>query len=190
MRIKLLLRPPPALAVLVVLISLGVFLSREASITEDLPVFLPAGQSFVYVELAGVGIAPGVYQFYDGLTPRNVIKLTAPWLTESLTKDLTWSCPLRVGESLRFVKKDRQIEILHQGWMSASQRLAMAIPLHPDRMSVQDWTVLPGIGPALADQIENDRQKNGDYGTLNALMRVKGIGTKRVASWTGFFDDA
>jgi len=190
MRTKLLLQSPPVLTVLVVLVFLSVLLSREASVTEDLPAFLPHGQSFVYVELAGVGLEPGVYQFYDGLTLRGVINLTAPWLAESLIKDPAWSHPLRGGESLRFVKKGRQIEILQQGWMPASHRLAMAIPLHPDRMSALDWTVLPGIGPALADRIENSRQKNGDYGSLDALMRVKGVGAKRIASWKGFFGDA
>jgi len=187
MPIKPSLQAPPVLIVLAVLIVLGVFLSREASLTEGLPAFLPYEQSFVAVELAGVGLVPGVYQFYDGLTPRDVIKLTGPWLGENLTKDPTWSRPLRSGESLRFVKKGRQIEILQQGWMPASHRLAMAIPLHPDRMSTQDWTVLPGIGPALAERIENDRQKNGEYGALNALMRVSGVGTKRVSRWMQFF---
>ena len=187
---RLFSQAPPALTVLAVLIFLGVLLSREASITEDLPVFLPYGQSFVCVELVGAGLETGVYQFYDGLTPRDVINLTAPWLAESLTDNPAWSHPMRRGESLLFFKKGRQIEILQQGWMPASHRLAMAIPLHPDRMSVLDWTVLPGIGPALADRIEISRQKNGDYGSLNALMRVKGVGAKRIASWKYFFGDA
>lgn len=186
---KLFSKTPPALSVLAVLVLLAVLFSREASVTEALPAFLPHEQGLISVELAGVGIVPGVYQFYDGLSIRAVIKLTDPSLLENLSKDSDWSHPLRDGESLLFVKKGRQIEILQQGWMPASHRLAMAIPLHPDRMSVHDWTALPGIGVALAGRIEHDRQKNGDYGTLNSLMRVKGVGEKRISSWKSFFEE-
>ena len=187
---NLFLQRPPALAVLAVLAFLTVLLSREASVTEALPAFLPYKQSLVSVELAGIGLVPGVYQLNDGLPLRAVIKLTAPLLVEKISKDPVWSHPLRDGESILFVKKGLQIEVLQQSWMPASHRLAMAIPLHPDRMSVQDWTALPGIGATLADRIENDRQKNGDYEGLNALMRVKGVGVKRISSWERFFGDS
>jgi len=187
MRNKLLPATPPALIVLAVFLFLTVLLSREASVTEALPAFLPHEQGLVSVELAGVGIVPGVYQFYDGLPLSGVIKLTTPLLVKNLSKDSVWSQPLRDGESLLFVKKGRQIEVLQQGWMLASHRLAMAIPLHPDRMSIHDWAALPGIGATLADRIESDRQKNGDYGSLNALIRVRGVGVKRIASWKSFF---
>ncbi|MCP3177174.1 helix-hairpin-helix domain-containing protein [Desulfuromonas sp. KJ2020] len=55
-------------------------------------------------------------------------------------------------------------------------------------MSLADWTVLPGVGPKLAERIEKDRQKNGDFGSLEALQRVKGIGPKRINSWKFFFE--
>ena len=190
MRSKLFPKTPPALTVLAVLVFLTVLLSREASVREALPAFLLHEQGLVSVELAGVGIVSGVYQFNDGLPLRDVIKLTAPLLVEKISKDPVWSHPLRDGESILFVKKGRQIEVLQHGWMPASHRLAMAIPLHPDRMSVHDWTALPGIGATLADRIESDRQKNGDYGGLNALMRVKGVGVKRIASWENFFGES
>lgn len=184
---KLFAKTPPVLSVLAVLVFLAVLLSREASVTEDLPAFLPHEQELVSVELAGVGIVSGVYQFNDGLLLRDVIKLTEPSLVENLSKNSDWSHPLRDGESLQFVKKGREIEVLQQGWMPASHRLAMAIPLHPDRMSGDDWTALPGIGAALADRVEKNRQKNGEYGSLDALMRVKGIGQKRISHWKKFF---
>ena len=189
MRIKLFLSAPPVSAVLAVLVLLSLLLSREASVTEELPAFLPYEQSFVSVELAGGGLLKGVYQFSDGLTPYDVIELTEPSLIDDLTKDLAWFDPLRRGESVRILKKDRQISILRRSWMTASHRIAMAIPLHPDRMSQMDWTVLSGIGESIAERIESDRQKNGDFGRLDALMRVKGIGKKRIANWRYFFED-
>jgi competence protein ComEA len=166
---------------------LGVLLGREASMTEDLPVFSHEERNFMHIELSGGGLTSGVYQFNDGLTPRDVIKLTEAWGTENFSTDPAWARPLCDGESLRIVKKDREIELLHRGWMAASRRMAMGIPLHPDRMSCADWTALPGIGPDLAKRIEIDRQKNGDFGRLDALSRVPGIGEKRLDRWRPLF---
>jgi len=180
---------PPALIVLALLLFLGVLLGREASTTEDLPVFLPLERGVVYVELSGDGMVSGEYQFSDGSTILDVIKLTEPLPAEIFTTDPAWSRPLQNGESLRIVRKDHKIMILQQGWMTASHRIALAIPLHPDRMSREDWKALPGIGDVLAERIENDRQKSGDYGRLKDLTRVKGIGEKRINSWEYFFDE-
>jgi competence protein ComEA len=187
MRIKLFSQTPPALTVLAVLAFLCVLLNREASIKEGLPVFLPMEQSFVSVELMGEGLASGVYQINDGLTLSSVMELTGVSQVESLSDDSVWLQPLQGGESFRIVKKDQEIEVIQRGWMPASHRVAMAIPLHPDRMNVNDWAFLPGIGVALAERIEKDRQKNGDFGSLDALIRVKGIGKKRISNWNMFF---
>ena len=156
---------------------------------EDLPVFLPVEQGFVHVELTGDDLVSGVYQIYDGLALSSVINLTDTSHEEFLSEDSAWSQPLHGGESFKVIKKGQKIRIIQKGWMPASHRVAMAIPLHPDRMNIDDWTFLPGIGVALAERIENDRQKNGDFGGLDALIRVKGIGEKRISNWIEFFGD-
>jgi competence protein ComEA len=71
--------------------------------------------------------------------------------------------------------------------MPARQRLALGIPLHPDRMSHADWVALPGIGVQLATRIEADRQKYGDFGRFEALERVKGIGPGKLRALRQYF---
>ncbi|MFQ5543452.1 MAG: ComEA family DNA-binding protein [Nitrospiria bacterium] len=39
---------------------------------------------------------------------------------------------------------------------------------------------LPGIGPKLAERIIRDREENGSYKQADDLLRVKGIGTKKL----------
>ncbi len=73
--------------------------------------------------------------------------------------------------------------------MPASHRVSMGIPLHPDRMSLDDWQFLPGIGEALASRIELNRQKYGDFVSLEGLARVQGIGLKSIEKWQVFFSD-
>ncbi|MEC9372373.1 MAG: ComEA family DNA-binding protein [Planctomycetota bacterium] len=47
--------------------------------------------------------------------------------------------------------------------------------------SSAELRLLPGIGPALAQRIVEDRRMNGPFPTLDALQRVDRIGPRTVA---------
>jgi competence ComEA-like helix-hairpin-helix protein len=44
-----------------------------------------------------------------------------------------------------------------------------------------EWSQIPGIGQVLAQRIVNDREQNGPFRSSADLMRVKGIGQKRLS---------
>ena len=71
--------------------------------------------------------------------------------------------------------------------MCTKERMLLGIPLNPDTMKMDDWDALPGIGPALAQSIVMDRQKNGEFGSLSALMRVPGVGEKLLLRINKYF---
>lgn len=175
---------------MMVLVFSGALLTREASITEGLPFFLPREKDFHYLQLIEEGLDPQVHQFSDGLSLLGVIKMTKAQSDSILECTTDYSEEVRCGEKLEIVRKDRKIRIVRRGWMSAGLRMALAIPLHPDRMSLGDWQALPGIGATLAERIENDRHNNGDFVRLERLLRVKGIGEKRISRWRVFFGDS
>jgi competence ComEA-like helix-hairpin-helix protein len=50
-----------------------------------------------------------------------------------------------------------------------------------NRADRQTLATLPGIGPSLADRIVTDRERRGPFGSPEALLRVPGIGSKRMA---------
>ncbi len=177
---------PTSLLVFAVTIFLGLLLSREVLQKGDSPAFLLKPEKKFYVELVFADESGGVYQINDGSKLCDVIKLTVPGAVMNST-----DCRIPLVNGKRFVlqKKAQRVEVVEKGWMAAGQRVALSIPLHPDRMNGSDWLFLPGIGERLAERIEVDRQINGDFGDLKQLARVKGIGQKRVMNWKSFFLD-
>lgn len=47
-----------------------------------------------------------------------------------------------------------------------------------NRATAAEWDELPGIGPAKAQAIVDDRERNGPFRSIDDLARVKGIGPK------------
>lgn len=178
---------PPAPVVLAASAFLAVLLGRGPSVTEELPIILPSEAKYVHVQLSGPGFSSAVYQLNDGLSLFDVIKLTPFASGNLLSPAADYLEPAINGAHYVVTKKEQKIGIVQRGWMSASKRIAMGIPLHADRMSSSDWVALPGIGPKLAEKINSDRQKNGDFSSLSALKRVKGIGPKSIENWRNFF---
>lgn len=179
---------PPILFGVAVFALLVLLLSRGSLPRQASPAFSVAAPAGVQV-LLGEGFPnPGVHQFSDGITVRGVIELTGldPELSgQGLSADQ--DAGLVDGMALRIASSAATGRGVEQSWMPARQRLALGIPLHPDRMSRDDWQTLPGIGEKLAAQIELDRQKYGEFGSFAALDRVKGIGPAKLKALRPFF---
>ncbi len=50
-----------------------------------------------------------------------------------------------------------------------------------NRASARDLEALPGVGPALAKRMVEERERSGPYRSSRDLLRVKGIGPKKQA---------
>ena len=154
---------------------------------EEPPAVFRSGSEPNWVALGEGFPDPGVHQFFDGQSPRSVIGMAVGGKQLPPPFDERLDRPLNPGEFLDIQVQDSgNIEILRK-WMPASQRIVLGIPLHPDSMVCDDWQALPGIGPKLAERIEADRQKNGEFSSLEDLKRVSGIGKKRIEAWRTFF---
>ncbi|GHU90369.1 hypothetical protein FACS1894202_10050 [Clostridia bacterium] len=53
-------------------------------------------------------------------------------------------------------------------------------PVNINTAGLTELQRLPGVGPAIAQRILDDRAANGAYRTVDDLMRVKGIGEKTL----------
>ncbi len=180
---------PRGTAFLVVLLTiyLACELGREVFRKEVPPAFFVEERSQIWVGLGKGFPVPGLHQFSDGATPGSVIGMTGLALTGQVIENPDAGIPLQSGEALDIVLHEGQVSEIKRNWIPASQSMALGVALHPDRMSCDDWQALPGAGRQLAKRIELDRQLNGDFGSLEQVQRVKGIGPGRIKAWKEFF---
>lgn len=171
------------LLMLWLLIALG----RWGFFAEETPAaFVPLPpRAGVPVWLGDGFVETGLHQFSDGETPLSAIKLTHAVVDTDQPAATLWRRPLLPGERLDLLPGGG----LRRSLLPAQQRLLLHIRLHPDRMSRSDWEALPGIGPKLAAAIMADRQNNGDFGSLEGLLRVKGVGPGRLRQWREMFEE-
>ncbi|WP_305041551.1 ComEA family DNA-binding protein [Geoalkalibacter sp.] len=173
--------------VLLVLLLLAFNIGRQVFPRERPPAVLLAESEVLFVELGQGFVRPGVYQFSDASLWEAVISLTTLDCARNLAGESAGMAFPAAGTKLDLSCSDSNLLNISVSWMSAAKRMALGILLHPDRMTLEDWQSLPGIGPRLAERIELDRQKNGDFGSLKALQRVSGIGPKRIRDWESYF---
>ena len=184
------MRTPRGTLLLVALLLLGlvVVYGREFFLDREGPPAFSVEKRQGIAVLLGDGFPwTGVHQFSDGVTAQSVIKMTGLAVRSELAGNPRLTRSLTDGEALNVVVVDSEVTEMTGLWMPAAQRMALGIPLRPDRMSIEDWEALAGIGPRLAQAIEMERQQNGDFGSLAGLQRVKGIGSKRLAAWEKYF---
>ncbi len=170
------------LVLLVCLVAGGRSVSAGRTVARSLPI--PLCQLSL-----GTGFSVrGVHQFSDACRADAVIRLTDDAISRRLLAAVLAKNPPVSGEYIEITgdlsNGGRRVV---RRWMPAAQRIALGIPLHPERMSRKDWQDLPGVGPALAARIEHDRQINGDFGSLSALKRVRGLGDRTLHAWEKFF---
>lgn len=84
------------------------------------------------------------------------------------------------------VEADGEAHIETNGEASAEAEAAIEEgKLDINRATAAELDALKGIGPAKAQAIIRDRDENGKYGSVDDLLRVKGIGEKLLSGIRG-----
>lgn len=63
---------------------------------------------------------------------------------------------------------------------SPPPRVEAALRIDINRASIEELSLLPGIGDALASRIVRDRERRGPFPTVHSLVRVRGIGERTI----------
>lgn len=75
------------------------------------------------------------------------------------------------------IDKDGSAQI---GQMSGEKHIIFSIPIDINRSTAQDFEALSGIGPKLAQEIVDTRERLKGFKSVDDLKKVKGIGDKKL----------
>ena len=71
--------------------------------------------------------------------------------------------------------------VVEKDSMSGAMRLVASLPMDVNRVTATDLTLLKGIGPHLSRAIVDHRDQRGRFTSVDDLIKVRGIGKKRLS---------
>lgn len=138
----------------------------------------------IVVDVAGAVASPGVVELKDGARVADALDaagglaedadLTSVNRAARLTDGQRVYVP-RVGEQVAPVEGDGSGGVAADGAQSTATGQAVNI----NDADLAELDALPGVGPATAQAIIDDREANGPFTAPEDLMRVSGIGEKK-----------
>jgi len=165
---------------------------KEEKVEEDV---------YIYVDIKGAVVNPGVYKMYEGDKVSDVI-MKAGGLTEIADTSIT-NLAYKITDELAFkiYTKDEVKELFTETVATESDICPTETNLtctttnlttiedkeeETDLISINTGTseqlqTLTGIGPTIATKIINYRTENGDFETIEDIKNVSGIGDSLFA---------
>ncbi len=145
--------------------------------------------SKIFVKISGDIVSPGIYVVGDNSMTDDVIKMANnSSKLFNYSKTAVYGKYIRNGSDVKVSSDDIGTLQVTVGTMPVKQRILLHIPLEISEMSVNDLLDVPGIGPGLANNIVNYRQKNGGKMGKNDLLNVSGIGSGKYNQLKNYFN--
>lgn len=154
------------------------------------PVTIPTGSEPIdlVVHVAGRVVAPGVYAFDRVPRVHDAIERAGGASDDADLDALNLALPLTDGQRLyvpALGEVDAGAVLVPEppaGTDDGAAEDAPAGPIDLNRASADELERLPGVGPATAAAIVDDRDRNGPFATIDELDRVPGIGPAKLAA--------
>ena len=140
----------------------------------------------VYVDVDGAVVSPGVYRLKDGARVAQAIDAAGGLTPEADVTGLNRASKVTDGQKIHVPTVGEQQASIAEagvdGGASASLGVSGATGLvNINTASAAELQTLSGIGPSMAQSIIDERTKNGAFASVDDLMRVSGIGEKKLA---------
>ena len=128
------------------------------------------------VHVAGAVTRPGVYMLAPGAVVSQALEAAGGALEQADLAALNLAAPLADGQQ---VLVPRQGEPLPTPAAAAAAAPASGL-LDVNTATAPELERLPGIGPVLAQNIVDHRERNGPFRQIEDLLAVSGIGPSRL----------
>lgn len=142
----------------------------------------------IVVHVAGRVLSPGVYRLPGSARVADAVNAAGGLAPDGEADALNLAAPLSDGERV-YVPAIGEVDpaSVPAGGVAA-EALAGSAPTQPagpldlNAATAAELEALPGVGPALAAAIVEDRQRNGPFASVEELDRVSGIGPAKLAA--------
>lgn len=140
----------------------------------------------VYVDVDGAVVRPGVYRLKDGARVSQAIDAAGGLTAEADVTGLNRASKVADGQKIYVPKVGEQQTVSADGGADGGAVLAsgandVAGLVNINTASAAELQTLSGIGPSMAQSIIDERTKNSAFASVDDLMRVSGIGEKKLA---------
>lgn len=139
----------------------------------------------VYVDVDGAVVRPGVYRLKDGARVSQAIDAAGGLTAEADVTGLNRASKITDGQKIYVPTVGEQQAAAAVGGADsaavASGAGSSSGLVNINTASAAELQTLSGIGPSMAQSIIDERTQNGAFASVDDLMRVSGIGEKKLA---------
>ena len=139
-----------------------------------------------YVDVDGAVASPGVYRLKEGARVSQAIDAAGGLTTEADVTGLNRASKVADGQKIYVpTVGEQQAAAVTSGADSGASPTSGAGAssglVNINTASAAELQTLSGIGPSMAQSIIDERTQNGAFASVDDLMRVSGIGEKKLA---------
>jgi competence protein ComEA len=131
----------------------------------------------VLVHVSGAVVAPGVHELAAGSRVITAVAAAGGPLPDAHLDALNLAAPLTDGQRVHVPVVGEPVE-WNIGPETADQ--GPPPPVDVNRAGLTELESLPGVGPAIAAAIVDDRERYGPFVSVDDLIRVRGIGPAKL----------
>ena len=140
----------------------------------------------VYVDVDGAVASPGVYRLKEGARVSQAIDAAGGLTTEADVTGLNRASKVADGQKIYVptVGEQQAAAVTSGADIGASPTSGAGASsglVNINTASAAELQTLSGIGPSMAQSIIDERTQNGAFASVDDLMRVSGIGEKKLA---------
>jgi competence protein ComEA len=140
----------------------------------------------VYVDVDGAVVRPGVYRLKDGARVSQAIDAAGGLTAEADVAGLNRASKVTDGQKIYVPTVGEQQAAAAVGGAESGAATTPGAGSSSELVNINtasaaELQTLSGIGPSMAQSIIDERTKNGAFASVDDLMRVSGIGEKKLA---------
>lgn len=160
--------------------------SGDASLDDDGSSAKSSSAAEVYVDVDGAVVRPGVYRLKDGARVSQAIDAAGGLTAEADVTGLNRASKVTDGQKIYVPTVGEQqpaaaVDGAESGAATTPGAGSSSGLVNINTASAAELQTLSGIGPSMAQSIIDERTKNGAFASVDDLMRVSGIGEKKLA---------